>query len=58
MRRDRIDRLFGRRRVGQIDAAEFEPVCGGRKLRRRVVDTGDPCAARQCLIGNHLAERA
>src|ERR1700680_4333939 len=48
--------FLGRPRAGQIDTAEFEPVCRGRKLCRRVVDTRDPCAARQSLIGNHLAE--
>ncbi len=58
MRRSRIDRFFGRRRIGQIDAAEFEPVWRCRDLRRRVVDAGYPSAARQRLFGDHLAERA
>ena len=48
-----IDRLLGLGRVGQVDAAEFEQICRGRDLRRRMVDAGDPGAARQRLVHDH-----
>jgi hypothetical protein len=38
MRRGRIDRLLGLRRIGQIDAAEFDAIRRRRNLRWRVID--------------------
>ena len=58
MRRDRIDGLFGLRRIGKIDAAEFDPVVGRRDLRRRVIHAGHPRAPRQRHLRDHLAQRA
>ena len=46
------------RRIGQVDAAEFDLVRRCRYLRRRVVDAGHPRAARQRRIRDHPAERA
>ena len=58
MRRDGVDGFFGLGRIGEIDAAEFDPICRCRDLRRCVIDAGDPGAPRQRHFRDHLAERA
>ena len=58
MRRGGVDRLFGLRGIGKIDAAEFDPLRRRRDLRRRVIDAGDARAPRQRGFRDHLAERA
>ena len=54
MRADGIDRLSGLGGVGEVDAAELEPVRRCRNLRRRVIDAGNPRAARQRLSATTL----
>src|SRR6476659_10476221 len=58
MRGGGIDRLFRLCRIGQVDAAEFDPLgcCG--ELRLSMIDTGDSRAARKGFLGDHLAKRA
>ena len=58
MRGRRVDRLLRRRRVGQIDAAELDPLGRRCHLRRRVIDAGDPRAALLRGFGDDPAERA
>jgi hypothetical protein len=58
MRRRGVDRLFCLGRIGQIDAAEFDPIWRRWNLGRRVVDGRDPRAACQRLVSDHRSERA
>ena len=58
MRRRGIDRLFRLGGVGQVDAAQFDPLGGCRELRRRMIDARDARAARKCGLGDHLAKSA
>ena len=58
MRRGGIDRLFGLRAVGEVDAAEFDPLGSCGDLRGRMIDAGHPRAARDRGFRDHLAERA
>ena len=58
MRGGGVDRLPGLRGIGQVDAAEFDPLRRRRHLRRCMIDAGDTGAARQRFLGDDLAERA
>src|ERR1700681_3175319 len=58
MRSGGVDRLFGLRRVGKIDAAELDFGFHRRHLRRRVIHAGYPSAPRKRRLRDHLAERA
>ena len=58
MRRRRIDRLFGLRRIGEIDAAELEPFEGRQRLRQRAIDACHAGATRERRLRDDLAERA
>src|SRR6266702_3498431 len=58
MRGRLVDRLLGLGRIGQIDAAEFNPLGRRGRLRACVIDAGDAGALRQRFLGDHLAERA
>ncbi|MGY2907287.1 hypothetical protein ACVWVY_006308 [Bradyrhizobium sp. URHC0002] len=57
MRRRGIDCFSGMGRIGQIDAAEFEQICRGRGLRRRMIDACNPGSARQRFVHDHPTER-
>ena len=58
MRGRRVDGLQGLRRVGQIDAAEIDPVRRGAGFRGSPVDAGHSGAARDGGGRDHLAQRA
>ncbi len=58
MRSDSVDRLLGLRRIGKIDAAEFDPVRCRRDLRGRMIQAGHARTPRQRLVRNHLSECA
>src|SRR5439155_26178649 len=58
MRCGRIDRLFGLRRVREVDAADLDPVRSHCCLRWRVIDARHPSATRERLFCDHLAKRA
>ena len=58
MRRGGIDRLFRLCCIGQVNAAEFDPLGRCRELRLRMIDTGHSRAARKGSLGDHLAKRA
>ena len=53
-----LDRRLRLRRVGQVDAADLDALGRRRQLRGRVIDAGDPRAARLRDVGDHLAKRA
>src|SRR5207244_10724634 len=58
MRRGGIDRLFGLRRVREVDTADLDTVRGRGCLRWRVIDARHPGATRERLFCDHLAKRA
>ena len=58
MRGRRVDGLQGLRRVGQIDAAEFDPVGRRAAFRVGIVDAGHSGAARDGGVRDHLAQCA
>ena len=58
MRRGGIDRLFGLRRVREVDAADLDPVRGHCCLRWRIIDARHPGATRERLFCDYLPKRA